>query len=52
MTLRTRILLTVAPLLLLTAALGAADALLLVHMGRSIDYIFATTSAAWTTWSI
>ena len=39
MTLRTRILLTVAPLLLLTAALGAADAVLLYHMGRSIDYI-------------
>ena len=39
MTLRTRILLTVAPLLLLTAALGAADALLLHHMGRSIDSI-------------
>jgi signal transduction histidine kinase len=39
MTLRTRILLTVAPLLLLTAALGAADALLLVQMGGKIDYI-------------
>jgi NtrC-family two-component system sensor histidine kinase KinB len=39
MTLRTRILLTVAPLLVLTAALGAADAVLLYHMGRNIDYI-------------
>ncbi len=39
MTLRTRILFTLAPLLLLTAALGAADAVLLYHMGRSIDYI-------------
>jgi NtrC-family two-component system sensor histidine kinase KinB len=39
MTLRTRILLTVAPLLLLTAALGAADVALLLHMGRSIDDI-------------
>ena len=39
MTLRTRILLTVAPLLLLTAALGAADAVLLFHMGRNIDSI-------------
>ena len=39
MTLRTRILLTVAPLLLLTAALGAADAALLYQMGRNIDYI-------------
>ena len=39
MTLRTRLLLTVAPLLLLTAGLGAADAVLLYHMGRSIDDI-------------
>ncbi len=39
MTLRTRILLTVAPLLLLTGALGAADAVLLYHLGRSIDDI-------------
>src|ERR1700719_3585347 len=39
MTLRTRILLTVAPLLLLTAALGAADGVLLYHMGRNIDSI-------------
>ena len=39
MTLRTRILLTVAPLLLLTAALGAADAVLFFHLGRSIDDI-------------
>ncbi len=39
MTLRTRILLTVAPLLVLTAALGAADVVLLYHMGRNIDYI-------------
>ena len=39
MTLRTRILLTVAPLLLLTAGLGAADAVLLYQMGRGIDDI-------------
>ena len=39
MTLRTRILLTVAPLLVLTAALGAADAVLLYQMGRNIDSI-------------
>jgi signal transduction histidine kinase len=39
MTLRTRILLTVAPLLLLTAALGGADAVLLVHISGRIDAI-------------
>jgi two-component system, NtrC family, sensor histidine kinase KinB len=39
MTLRNRILLTVAPLLVLTAALGAADAVLLYQMGRNIDSI-------------
>jgi signal transduction histidine kinase len=39
MTLRTRILLTVAPLLLLTAALGGADAVLLRHISGSIDAI-------------
>jgi signal transduction histidine kinase len=39
MTLRTRILLAVAPLLVLTAALGAADAVLLYQMGRNIDSI-------------
>jgi two-component system, NtrC family, sensor histidine kinase KinB len=39
MTLRTRILLTVSPLLVLTAALGAADAVLLYQMGRNIDSI-------------
>ncbi|HVS34336.1 MAG TPA: ATP-binding protein [Gemmataceae bacterium] len=39
MSLRTRILLTVAPLLLLTAILGAADVALLLHVGRSIDDI-------------
>ena len=39
MTLRTRILFTSAPLLLLTAALGAADAVLLYQLGRGIDDI-------------
>jgi signal transduction histidine kinase len=39
MTLRTRFLLTLAPLLLLTAALGAADAVLLFHVSRNIDDI-------------
>jgi two-component system, NtrC family, sensor histidine kinase KinB len=39
MTLRTRILLTVAPLLLLTAALGGADAVLLYHISGRIDAI-------------
>jgi two-component system, NtrC family, sensor histidine kinase KinB len=39
MTLRTRILLTVAPLLLLTAALGGADAVLLYQISGRIDAI-------------
>ena len=39
MTLRTRILLTVAPLLLLTAALGAADVVLLYQISGGIDAI-------------
>jgi len=39
MTLRTRILLTLAPLLLLTAALGGADAVLLSHISARIDAI-------------
>ena len=39
MTLRTRILLTVAPLVVLTAALGAADAVLLYHISGGIDAI-------------
>jgi signal transduction histidine kinase len=39
MTLRTRIVLTVAPLLLLTAALGSADAVLLRHISGRIDAI-------------
>src|SRR5262245_52101653 len=39
MTLRTRILLTLAPLLLLTAALGGADAVLLSHISACIDAI-------------
>jgi signal transduction histidine kinase len=39
MTLRTRFLLTLAPLLLLTAGLGAADAVLLLRVSRNIDDI-------------